>query len=310
MYEFQTELPDRLDRLLRHSSLPGKEWLSRHSWDALLAEGRVRVNGRVEKKSGQQISARAKIQIELPEMGLIPDPEAAICLWKSADFGLFEKPAGVATYPLLPWEKGTFAHQISGFLAQEKILSAAEFQALAEPPLLEGGIVQRLDTDTSGILAAAFTSSCKALFRKVFSQHEISKNYLAICHGKALSEGPHTIYLGQQGKVVQAQLQENPKFQKVEIQLRILAEKNDFRLVEIQTAFGLRHVVRASLAALDNPLVGDHAYRGHTESAKHHMLHALSMHSKNPELVIPTVKAALPKAFVETLHSLGLHYSG
>lgn len=311
MFEFSANKKDRLDRFLRQTNIPGKEWLSRQAWDELILRGKVRVNGRVEKKPGCEIAVGAQVQVEAPEMGLSADPICAKLLWRDPldRFGIFFKNSGLATYPLMPWEKGTFAHQVVRTLEEEKILSCSEFQALSDPPILEAGLVQRLDTYTSGMICIAFTKECKGLFRKAFSEHKIEKKYWTIVSGHPPKAFQETLYYSNYGKNMKAHLAPQKDAVEAFLEGKILVSNSGFHLVEVSTKYGIRHVVRAGLSALGFPILGDLAYGGSAE-APHHMLHARSLKSFDHRISIPDILAELPSSFLDSQRHLGLHYSG
>lgn len=299
MWEFRAQKADRLDRILREQN--ASPWMSRQAWEKALESGRVKVNGRVSKKAGEQVRAESLISVELPELGLIAEGPAASPVWESPDASLavFYKEAGIPTHPIYPWESGTLANRIEAFA----LSSGRAFADLALPPSLEGGLLQRLDRDTSGLVTAAFTPEAKALYRKIFSG-EVAKKYWAIVSGSPA--GTKHVYFPQSSaaKVV-ARLEGREGDVRVELGLRVLASADGFALLEVSTSHGLRHVVRAGLAALGSPLVGDALYGGSKEMP-FHQLHAQSL--KIPGF--SEISASAPQSFLDCAEKLGLHYPG
>ncbi len=304
MWEFLAKKADRLDRLLREQVI--SPWLSRQAWERLLEEGRLKINGRVEKKAGVMVPEGAQVQIDLPALGLVPANEPAKLVWSyEQELGVFFKDPGVNTYPLVPWERDTLANHIACFVEEKNWMRAEDFALLGEPPVLEGGLLQRLDRDTSGLVTAAFTKEAKAKYRKVFSG-EVEKEYLAIVTGKPNISGMQTLwFLPSSAQKVQAFLEEKSGAEAVELFLKIVSSTATHGLVRIKTSQGRRHVVRAGLAALSLPLVGDSLYEGDASIA-FHQLHAESL--KIPGF--PRIDAPPPQSFLDCGRSLGLHYSG
>lgn len=317
MWEFEAKKSDRLDRILREERLPGAEWLSRQAWDWLFEKGNIFVSGRKVGKAGTEIGPGSRIRVDLPgPLGLLPAREEAQLLWTSTkrDLAVFHKQAGVATLPLFPWDHTTFASQVAAYAVNHQWMSASAFAALAEAPRLEGGVLQRLDRDTSGLIAVAFTSEAKCLFRQLFSDSKIEKAYLAIVEGVA-PEGEHRVWLQSSGgATVRAKL-EAPKGAAVEpsvLHVKNCDASGKHSLVEVRTCHGERHVVRASLAALGHPLVGDVTYGG-SNAAPFHQLHARSLRllerSAFPEF--PQDLTAPPShTFLDSLAQLGLKFTG
>jgi 23S rRNA pseudouridine1911/1915/1917 synthase len=313
MREFIASKSDRLDRLLRSAGLEGSEWLSRAAWDALIESGRVEVNGRVWRKAGAGVPAGAQVRVTSQEpWGLFPAGESAVPLWRdpARKLALFHKECGVDSVAHLPWDQSAFANRVARFLEQESAGSSAAFATLAEPPALEGGLLQRLDRDTSGILAVAFDAATKQLFRDLLSRGRLEKTYLALVRGElGRLEGRQSVhYASQGGSRVRAWREERPGAEAAELVLRILRSAGDAALVEVRTSQGLRHVVRAGMAALGAPLVGDVLYEGSPE-APHHQLHASRLKLLDPsawpgfpsDLEVPP-----PTDFLGVQASLGL----
>lgn len=225
-------------------------------------------------------------------VGLIPADKAADLLFlnKQKNFSLFFKERGVSTVPLRPWVKDCFANQVAARLEQEGLMSALSFSLLAEAPLLEGGLLQRLDKDTSGLVSVALTREAKALFRDEFSGGRVEKEYLALVEGSC-PPGEGAFHLSAQGKErVRARPGEGAA-----LRWELLAKSETHSLLKIKTADGQRHVVRACLASLGFPLAGDLLY-GASEGygLKGHMLHASSLYFTSSQI---RERFALPERF-------------
>jgi 23S rRNA pseudouridine1911/1915/1917 synthase len=310
MWEIRVEKTDRLDRLLRSIRHTGAEWLSRQAWEQLLADGFIQVDGRIQTKGGANVMAGAELRVRFPgpELGLLVASEPARLVWQSpeADWGIFFKNPGLATYPLMPWERDSFANQVAAYVTKNGPISLPAFVALADPPRLEGGLLQRLDRDTSGLVSVAFTSSAKASFRKQFTEGQIEKSYLAIVRGDASSiTGSHELFLHapKGGKTLVSQKSGEP----VAFRVRTMLANERASLVEFSTNRGIRHIVRASMAALGYALVGDSTY-GDGVDAEFHQLHAHRLRSLNGDAAFPSGLEALPpQSFLDSLTRLGLH---
>jgi 23S rRNA pseudouridine1911/1915/1917 synthase len=313
MWEFRAKKADRIDRLLREEAFPGSEWLSRQAWDWLFENGRIEAGARKCLKSGVSIAVGTEIRVSFPskELGLLKATTPADLLWTDGRIALFSKACGISTVPLFPWDSSALANQVATALERHQLLSAPAFAALSAPPILEGGLVQRLDKDTSGIVCAALDSSTKSLFRQLFSGSGVEKTYLAIVSGspERLS-GRHQVWLQPEGSAKVKALLSPPKSELAASELCVeLVKKNgDHALVKIRTSQGARHIVRASMAALGAPLVGDLLYGG-LALAPHHQLHALSLSlvDENSYTGFPLVlDAPIPRSFLDSLGALGL----
>src|SRR5207237_751138 len=97
-----------------------------------------------------------------------------------------DKPAGMPSHPLKPGERGTAANALVG-----------RFPELAQvgPSPREGGLVHRLDSETSGLLLAARTEAAHAMLRAQFTAHTVDKGYLALAAGEIHAGGESALPL-------------------------------------------------------------------------------------------------------------------
>lgn len=313
MREFQAKKTDRLDRLLREQVFTGSAWISRQAWEWLIENGKVSLNGRKCVKSGAEVPAGALVSVHLPEsLGLLPAPEAAEAVWEAAGLVAFNKPCGVDSVPLFPWETGSLANQACAYLAGKGKLSPEAFSTLAEPPRLEGGLLQRLDRDTSGLLLVALDPPTKTLFRQLFSRSALEKTYQAIAVGELGSlEGEHRFWLATGGGQKVRAFPSPPKGESEEsaLSVKVLNKKGKAAHVEVRTRQGARHIVRAGLALLGAPLAGDQLYGGLPE-APFHQLHASALRLLEPSAYAgfpAPLEVAAPETFLDSLRHFGLN---
>lgn len=292
---------DRLDRFLR--SLQLSPWLGKRAWEEAIQNGWVRVDGKVARKPGQEVLTGFQVELSLPPFGLSGSTEVAEFLEKRGSLYFFQKPAGIPTYPLSPFERDSLAHRIAAFFSEQKILSVSEFEGLGVPPILEGGILHRLDRDTSGIVACATDLAGKQKYRELFSG-SVQKRYEALV-SPVPKEGSFSLsFPSLVGKTVKAVVaKEGPN--EVELKVKVLAAQGDVAWISVATHQGLRHVVRAGMAALGSPLVGDQSYGG-SARADHHQLHAISL--TIPE--VGEVSAPIARSFLDCAKQLGFNREG
>src|SRR4029077_10968936 len=131
---------------------------------------------------GVQVSPGARIAVTVPPPDTpVAQPELEIrIVHADASVVLADKPAGMPSHPLKPGETGTAANALVG-----------RFPELAQvgPSPREGGLVHRLDTDTSGLLLAARTDGAHAQLRAQFTARTVEKGYLAFVAGELHAGG-------------------------------------------------------------------------------------------------------------------------
>jgi 23S rRNA pseudouridine955/2504/2580 synthase len=214
------------------------------------------------------------------------------------DQGAFvlNKPPGLAT------QGGTKTHQhldrLLGGLAED----------LGRPKL-----VHRLDKDTSGALLVARSARSAGHFAKAFSGRTARKVYWAIVVGvpdleQGLIDAPLAKQPGTGGEKMHVDQEHGLP---AKTRWRVIDRAgNRASWVELQPLTGRTHQLRAHMAALGHPIVGDAKYGGAEAfltggiSRKLH-LHARRIRIDGPDGGKIDVTAELPPHFAESLATLG-----
>lgn len=140
-----------------------------------------------------------------------------------------------------------------------------------------GGVVHRLDKDTSGILLLAKTPPALFDLLRQFKEREVEKTYIALVHGK-LSPPEGTIRLpmdrssrnrkkfsvSADGRVAETQYTVQEFFPGLPAGIDGKKGKSyqGFSLVDLYPRTGRTHQIRVHMAAIKHPLVGDDTYVG------------------------------------------------
>ncbi|HEY0880333.1 MAG TPA: RNA pseudouridine synthase, partial [Archangium sp.] len=145
----------------------------------------------------------------------------------------------------------------------------------------EAGLCHRLDVETSGVLLAARTKEAWQAMRAAFSEERaVEKHYLALVRGALADEGTIDVPLSHAGDHVVPGL-EGGRTAITEFSVR--ARKGSYALVDVKLITGVLHQVRAHLAAVGAPIVGDALYGGQEEPGlSRFFLHAVSLGVTHP----------------------------
>lgn len=274
----QEDEGQRLDKLLAK-----KSGLSRAEVKRLFEEKRVRF-GRNNASKGDVARAGGTLVVTLQEgpEAAIPEATPAVplrVLLEREDVVVVDKPAGQPTAPLRVGETGTLANALVG-----RYPEMSGFGANPKEP----GLIHRLDNDTSGVLVAARTKRAFDGLVTALRGGKLHKLYLAVCHdldGALPDQGTIEIPLAPHPKDrrrVMAclhprdveRLSPRPATTHYEVKQR----RGDLVLVELRAPRALRHQIRAHLAAVRCPIVGDALYGAPPhESLGRHALHASSV---------------------------------
>ncbi len=293
---------ERVDRLLA-ASIAG---VSRRRIQQMLAADLVRVDGRAARK-GETILGERVIEVELlaPLIAtIIPQAEPAIpLLVEDSTFVALDKPAGRPSHALRASDRGSVANFVAARFP--------ECISVGDSPL-EAGLVHRLDTATSGVIAAARSRECWLALRGQFRDGTIEKRYLAVVSG-ALSErgeidraiAPHP--RSRRRVLVLDEGERGPGGRRAITRYHPLAARLGVTLLEVEISTGRMHQIRAHLAAIGHPVVGDVIYGETAIPEGRHLLHAARLgfdHPRDGRRVI--VESTLPPDFVRALRRLGL----
>ena len=129
------------------------------------------------------------------------------------------------------------------------------------------GLVHRLDRPVSGIMVFAKTSKAASRLSEEIRNNKMHKKYLAIIHGYLdVKEGTlvNRIEKLDNKKV----LIDTPKGKEAVLNYKVIKEKNNLSLVDINLVTGRYHQIRLQFASINHPLYGDYLYNKHYEIAE------------------------------------------
>ena len=240
--------------------------------------------------------ARAKRLVEP-----LTEDEAAfvqeMVLAKGRDWFVLDKPPGLAT------QGGTKTVQ-----HLDRLLDGLADEAGQRPKL-----VHRLDKDTSGILLVARSARAAGHFAKAFSGRTARKVYWALITGvpsaeEGLIDAPLAKQPGTGGEKMHVD-EENGLPAKTRYRL-IDRAGNRAAWVELQPLTGRTHQLRAHMAAIGHPIVGDGKYGGAEAFLTGGISRKLHLHARRLKIDGLDGKpidytAELPPHFAESLATLG-----
>lgn len=120
-------------------------------------------------------------------------------------------------------------------------------------------VCHRLDTDTSGVLVMARTTAGQRIVNEAFAARKVEKSYRAVCVGSPpAAEGLVDLPLGewQRGRV------QIGRGKAAQTRWKVVGAAGGRVWVDAEPLTGRTHQVRAHLASIGLPILGDEAYGG------------------------------------------------
>ena len=219
------------------------------------------------------------------------------------DFVIVEKPEGIATQRLPV--RARFPRPGRGKPAPTLAhLVAVQFPEIKDVGGDDWGAVHRLDRETSGLVVFARNQETYDTLRAFFSKTEVEKEYTALVEGVVKISGRIEWPIGSDPKSAKRvkvyknikDARRNKAQEAVTIYVpqtsppapllskeRVAAVRQTgevFTLLRILIKTGRRHQIRAHLAAIGHPIVGDGLYGG--PQAERLFLHASRLRFRHP----------------------------
>lgn len=151
------------------------------------------------------------------------------------------------------------------------------------------GVAHRIDRPVSGAVLFARTSKALERINEMIKKREIKKTYWAVVKNRpAANSGTLTHYLARdtEQNVTAAFDRETSDSQKAVLSYKIIGSGNGYYYLEIDLETGRHHQIRAQLAKIGCPIVGDVKY-GYERPDRNGGIH---LHSRSMEFVHPIAK--------------------
>jgi len=236
---------ERLDRFLADQLAYSRTQAAR-----LIADGRIRVNGR-QARSSLRLDRGDVVEVTLPGTAaprtLMPRARELTVVFEDEALLVLDKPAGLVVHPAPGHWDDTL---LNALVARGTPLSGG-----AGRP----GIVHRLDKDTSGLLVVAKTDQAHRALSRALGKRQIERRYAVLVWGHVES-----------ALEIDAPVGRNPRDRK---RMMVLASGRPSRthvarvarfetcdLVRAGLVTGRTHQIRVHLAHAGHPVVGDATY--------------------------------------------------
>lgn len=218
------------------------------------------------------------------------------------------KPVGMLTQKAAPSDVSVNEYML-GYLA-------AKGEYVPERPgEFKPGVVNRLDRNTSGLVLAAKCLAVAQALSEQLREKQLRKFYLACVNGEVREAMRLSAFLYKDktgNRVCIRETKKSAEDREIQTAFRPLAVRDNLSLLEVELLTGRSHQIRAQLAAIGHPIIGDPKYGNRAENSrfmqryglKHQLLHAYRLRFPTETAALATlsektISAAPPKLFSE-----------
>jgi 23S rRNA pseudouridine955/2504/2580 synthase len=171
---------------------------------------------------------------------------------------LLNKRPGVSVHEDEDGSTNTLITHIQAYLYQKGEYRPEDEQSFAP------ALCNRIDRNTGGIVIAAKNAEALRVMNEKIKKREIDKFYLAAVHGTPKPEAAtiRGYLLKDDKKNIVRVYEKNPPRGAKEIitKYKVVAKAKDSSLIEVELLTGRTHQIRAHMAFVGNPLIGDGKY--------------------------------------------------
>ncbi|MBP3733230.1 MAG: RluA family pseudouridine synthase [Bacilli bacterium] len=228
--------------------------LSRSFITKLIDEGKITINGKVEKPSFK-VKENDEIIIEeiVDTKSDIKEEDIPLdVVYEDDDILIINKPQGMVVHPANGHYSGTL---VNALMFMEDSLSSIN-------GVIRPGIVHRIDKDTSGLLCVAKNDNAHHFLAEQPKDHTMAREYMALVRG-VIKENSGTVDMPIGRDKNNRQKMAVVKDGKPATTHFVVIERfANHTLIKCQLVSGRTHQIRVHMSAIGYPVEGDPLYAG------------------------------------------------
>lgn len=229
-------------------------------------------------------------------------------VYENEDYLVLNKPAGMLSQKAASSDISANEY-IIGYLLHNKAIDTKMLRTF------KPSVCNRLDRNTSGLLTAGKTLKGLQELSKALKMRTVKKYYYALVAGQIITGQKLTGYLAKKEAMNQVTITTEPlkEAQYIETEYEPVSVYADATLLSVHLITGRPHQIRAHLASIGHPIIGDTKYGSmkvnqkwkQTANVKRQMLHAYKIILEDGQEII----AKLPADFTHAIEAAGSSYT-
>ena len=274
--------------------------LTRSQAARLIAEGRVRVNGKPAAKSAR-LSGGETVTVDVPQLretALPPQDIPLDVVYEDDDVIEVNKPTGLVVHPAPGHPDGTLVNALLHHCGD----SLSGIGGEKRP-----GIVHRIDRDTSGLIIAAKNDAAHLALSAQLKDHSLSRTYECLVTGNMKQDsGTVDAPIGR-SSADRKKMAVVPTGRRAVTHWEVIARYPGVTHLRCRLETGRTHQIRVHMAYIGHPILGDTVYgaKKPVPGLTGQCLHATGLRFVHPRTGEPVeLHCPLPPEFTAMLQKL------
>lgn len=274
--------------------------LTRSQAARLIAEGRVRVNGKPAAKSAR-LSGGETVTVDVPQLretALSPQDIPLDVVYEDDDVIVVNKPTGLVVHPAPGHPDGTLVNALLHHCGD----SLSGIGGEKRP-----GIVHRIDRDTSGLIIAAKNDAAHLALSAQLKDHSLSRTYECLVTGNMKQDsGTVDAPIGR-SSADRKKMAVVPTGRRAVTHWEVVARYPGVTHLRCRLETGRTHQIRVHMAYIGHPILGDTVYgaKKPVPGLTGQCLHAAGLRFIHPRTGEPVeLHCPLPPEFTAMLQKL------
>ena len=274
--------------------------LTRSQAARLIAEGRVRVNGKPAAKSAR-LSGGETVTVDVPQLretALPPQDIPLDVVYEDDDVIVVNKPTGLVVHPAPGHPDGTLVNALLHHCGD----SLSGIGGEKRP-----GFVHRIDRDTSGLIIAAKNDAAHLALSAQLKDHSLSRTYECLVTGNMKQDsGTVDAPIGR-SSADRKKMAVVPTGRRAVTHWEVVARYPGVTHLRCRLETGRTHQIRVHMAYIGHPILGDTVYgaKKPVPGLTGQCLHATGLRFIHPRTGEPVeLRCPLPPEFTAMLQKL------